>query len=201
DPEQRDYAERAREGVGRLQRLLRAMSEATRIEQIAAEATRLTVDLAPILETTVAGYADAWPERHFRLERTELSCPVVVAPELIVQLLDKFVDNAVSFSSPGDTINLTLRRAGGEARVTVTNPGPPLPAGLEARVFESLVSVRAGAPGRHLGFGLYIARLIAEAHDGTLRAGNTPDGGGVAFSLHLPLAAVTVTADAAGKLQ
>ncbi len=197
--EQRDYAERAREGVSRLERLLRAMSEATRVEQIAAEATRLTVDLAPILATTVAGYADAWPERNFRLEQARQRCPVVVAPELIVQLLDKFVDNAVSFSSPGDTIRISLRRANGEARVTVTNPGPPLPAGLEARVFESLVSVREGAPGRHLGFGLYIARLIAEAHDGTLGAGNTADGSGVAFSLRLPLA--TVTADTAGRLQ
>ena len=53
-----------------------------------------------------------------------------------------------------------------------------------------MVSLRGersgGAP--HLGLGLYIARLIAEFHGGTLRAENLPGGDGVAFEVALPRA-------------
>ena len=47
-----------------------------------------------------------------------------------------------------------------------------------------MVSMRTGEPGKHLGLGLYIARLIAQGHDGTITAENVVDG--VAFHVHLP---------------
>jgi signal transduction histidine kinase len=67
---------------------------------------------------------------------------------------------------------------------------------LHDRLFESLVSLRpsgaqkttdsagrADAP--HLGLGLYVVRLIAEAHRGSASANNLQDGSGVEFVLHL----------------
>jgi signal transduction histidine kinase len=61
---------------------------------------------------------------------------------------------------------------------------------MRTRLFESMISVRerraAGAP--HLGLGLYVARLIAEFHGGTIEAANLPSGDGVAVTVRLPLA-------------
>jgi signal transduction histidine kinase len=43
-------------------------------------------------------------------------------------------------------------------------------------MFDSMVSVRSGDSDRHLGLGLYIARLIAAGHGGKISADNIDDG-------------------------
>jgi len=56
-------------------------------------------------------------------------------------------------------------------------------------LFESMISARSERAGSepHLGLGLYIARLIAEFHGGSIAAANLPDGSGVSVRLTLPL--------------
>jgi signal transduction histidine kinase len=51
-------------------------------------------------------------------------------------------------------------------------------------MFDSMVSMRAGESSRHLGLGLYIAKLIAEGHGGRIAADNVD--GGVVFEVRLP---------------
>ena len=62
---------------------------------------------------------------------------------------------------------------------------------MREQLFGSMVSVRdegrRGA-GPHLGLGLYIVRLIVEAHRGSVRADNRADGSGVVVTATLPLA-------------
>ena len=78
--------------------------------------------------------------------------------------------------------------SGAEARLSVENEGPPLPAAMQGRLFDSMVSVRTEHVGSepHLGLGLYIVRLIAEFHDGNVRAENRADGRGVIVTVTLP---------------
>jgi signal transduction histidine kinase len=110
------------------------------------------------------------------------------APELIAQALDKLVDNARSFAPEHGWIRIALARGDDGARITVTNSGPLLPPALQDRLFESLVSLRpssASDTAPHLGLGLYVVRLIAEAHRGRASARNLSDGSGVEFCIDL----------------
>ena len=108
------------------------------------------------------------------------------APELVVQMLDKLVDNAVDFSADGAKISVVLRADDDHAEISVSNPGPPLPPEAATRLFESLWQYRAEADKRpHFGLGLYIVRLIAEFHGGSARAENLPDDSGAIFSVRL----------------
>ena len=68
--------------------------------------------------------------------------------------------------------------------VSVTNPGPPLPERMRSQMFDSMVSMRGGENTRHLGLGLYVAKLIAEGHGGNIRADNVD--GGVRFTVTVP---------------
>ena len=108
------------------------------------------------------------------------------SPELLVQMLDKLVDNAVDFSDEADTIKLGLTDTDGWLVLSIMNPGPPLPERMRTQLFDSMVSMRSGHNSRHLGLGLYIARLIAEGHGGRIEAENVADG--VVFVVRLPRA-------------
>lgn len=101
-------------------------------------------------------------------------------------MLDKLVDNAVDFSDDGDTIRIDLTSDDGSLTMSVTNPGPPLPERMRSQLFDSMVSVRGDKGSRHLGLGLYVAKLIAEGHGGNISADNVDSG--VMFSVTIPSA-------------
>jgi signal transduction histidine kinase len=181
-----DYTARARDGTTRLQKILNAMSEASKVEELMEHAESERFNLHDALTSTVAAYGDAYPERRFSFDSESADVDIEGSPELLIQMLDKLAENAVEFSSPGDTIRIGLSSGAAGAIITVTNPGPPLPDKMRTQLFDSLVSVRDRGRDKHLGLGLYIARLIAEGHRGTISARNID--GGVLFQVELPVA-------------
>jgi signal transduction histidine kinase len=182
------YLARARDGVARLGTLVRAMSEASRMERAIAAAEPEEVDLVAV----VGGCADAYRllagGRQLTAVLPDAPLLLNVAPELIAQALDKLFDNALSFTPDDGWLRISLTATSTGADIELANAGPPLPAAMQGRLFDSLVSLRDKAtPGDapHLGLGLYVVRLVAERHGGSASASNLPDGGGVAFCLHL----------------
>jgi two-component system, OmpR family, sensor histidine kinase ChvG len=133
-------------------------------------------------------YRALHPERAFPLQRPTSACQVDGAPELVAQMLDKLVENAVDFAPPGAPIRVAIADAGTRWRLSVANPGSRLPPGPPARLFDSLVSGRRTGAGAHLGLGLYIVRLVAEHHGGRATARNLPEDAGVEFAVELPKA-------------
>ena len=182
----RIYIARAREGSERLGAILTAMGAATKVEEAITHSERQQFDLAALVRATVAAYGSAFPQRQFVCEAPPGHVEMSGAPELIVQMLDKLVDNAVDFSADGATISIALRADEVHAELSVANPGPPLPPEAATRLFESLWQSRAEADKRpHFGLGLYIVRLIAEFHGGSAQAANLPDHSGAIFTVHL----------------
>ena len=116
----------------------------------------------------------------------------VAAPELLVQALDKFMDNAASFCPAGGDITLQLNAQDNDWIIAVTNEGPLLPEDMQGQLFNSMVSVREkGADNVHLGLGLHIVSLIADFHDGHVHIQNLDDGSGVRCSLALKASSET----------
>ena len=178
------YTTRAREGADRLRRILSAMSEANRVEELMANVEPEPFDLRAVLESTVTAYRDVYKERLFDFDCAMTNANTAGSPELLIQMLDKLIDNAVDFSSEGDTLSIGLTESDSALVIAVTNPGPPLPERMRTQVFDSMVSMRSGENTRHLGLGLYVARLIAAGHGGRIGADNVE--GGVVFKVTLP---------------
>jgi len=190
------YLARARDGADRIGAIVRAMSQASRMERAIASAEAEEFDLAAVVRGCIEGYRPLVAPR--RLEGALPHGPIHMhgAPELIAQALDKLVDNARSFTSESGWIRIELQRRDDGADILVANDGPPLPPALQDHLFDSLVSLRPGgaqkpidpagrADAPHLGLGLYVVRLIAEAHRGSASARNLDDGSGVEFRLQL----------------
>jgi dedicated sortase system histidine kinase len=187
--EARVYMERAQQGLNRLAHILTRMTEATRLEQSLADAERERFDLAQVVAGCVDGYRAAYPQQAFELSLPAGAVFLEGAPELIAQMLDKLVANAVEFAKTGTPITVALERDTLSIRLSVANQGQPLPLKMHGRLFDSMVSVRSDRPGDepHLGLGLYIVRLIAEFHGGRANASNRADAAGVIVSVNLPL--------------
>jgi two-component system, OmpR family, sensor histidine kinase ChvG len=183
------YLKRLRDGTARLDSILAAMSEATRMEQAIGDTAPERFDLAAVVESCWRAYIDVYPDRKLTLDVGARDAAVVGSGELAAQLIDKLVDNAVGFSPTGSVIGIALTDTGAELELAVTNRGSKLPEAMREQLFDSLVSVRDGGDGRpHLGLGLYIVALIAEFHGGRVAADNLADGSGVVFRVAFPKA-------------
>jgi signal transduction histidine kinase len=187
DASTRIYLERAQGGLTRLSSILTRMTEAAHLDQALQEAERERYDVMPVVAACVDGYRFAYPGVPFDLSAAEGPMVVLGAPDLLAQLLDKLVSNAVEFRS-GETIGVSVERAGDTLRLTVSNAGPRLPSGMPSRLLDSMVSVRPPGKGAHLGLGLYVARMIAQFHGGSIDVADRVDQSGVVVTLRLPLA-------------
>jgi signal transduction histidine kinase len=108
-------------------------------------------------------------------------------PRLLSRLLHALFENAVHASTPRApriTTRATLERD--RVVLEVSDDGPGVPATIAARIFEPLVTGRAGGSG----LGLALAARIARAHGATLRLVEReppPSASGATFRLELPL--------------
>ncbi len=193
-PEAREYMQRADEGLKRLNNLITRMGEARRLEQALRDGERSVYDLREVVQGCVEGYRAAYAGQTFELRAGEAAIKVDVdgSPELLAQAFDKLIANAVSFAAAATPVIVSLKADAGRVFLTVENTGVLLPAGPSARLFDSMVSERSEGTETaepHLGLGLYVARLAAEFHHGTVAAKNRDDATGVIIEINLPLAA------------
>ncbi|MDN3640512.1 ATP-binding protein [Simiduia curdlanivorans] len=181
------YSERAQAGANRLSGILNAMSAASRLEESLVQSEFEMIELGALITELGQAYSDIFA-RAIDVEIEPVDCIARVVPELLVQLLDKLVDNAVDFCPPDGRIVLQLTRKGDWFSLSIDNDGPLLPNVMQQQLFDSLVSVRATASTEkaHLGLGLHIVRLITLHHKGKVLAANRSDKTGVVFTVLLP---------------
>ena len=109
---------------------------------------------------------------------------------LIRQMLDKVVDNAVEFSSKNQKIDFSLTASSDFKNIIfkVENFGPLLPEKMSEYIFDFMVSVREVKNKKaHLGLGLYMAQLIAQFHNGNIKAKNNETLNGVIVEISIPI--------------
>lgn len=105
---------------------------------------------------------------------------------LLQQLLVNLIENAVKYTPPGSTIEMSAREADGKVKMIVADNGPGIPTNFHKQVFEMFFRTpkQEQLTGSSFGLGLAICAGIMQAHGGSIQLENRP-GGGALFSFEL----------------
>lgn len=192
DDKSKASIERAELGAGRLQRLIRNLSEASSVEKTIELSSTEVVDLADWLKVAREVYASLYKDREviLRLENSldnaRANTRIKASVELLHQMMDKLMSNAVDFSVPGSEIILWLDADDQFIHLSVENSGSQLPDSND--LFAPMVSIRASRDDQpHMGFGLHIVRLIADFHNARCSARNVAQQNAVRFTVSFPV--------------
>ncbi|MCP4061959.1 MAG: histidine kinase [Gammaproteobacteria bacterium] len=188
EEERRQYIERAASANERLRQILHGMSEAARLEQSLDHADKEQFDLAEVAAEATAAYQALDSSHQIRYSGPQAGCKITGSPELMVQLLDKLVDNARDFTPQDGLIQVGLKTTSEGLCLSVFNEGSTLPEDTTTDIFSPFVSMRDGQEQGHLGQGLLIVNLIADYHGAHVEARNRAQGGidGVCFRVMIP---------------
>jgi two-component system sensor histidine kinase ChvG len=166
--------------VKRLDRLISDISDASRLDAELARTDAEPVDMARLLEAVVSVANE---------RRRDGEAPIVLTIEphplrgrafmanghdsRLGQVINNLLDNARSFSPPGGSVRVTLRRRRAEIEAVVDDDGPGIEPHALERIFERFYTDRPEQGfGQNSGLGLSISRQIIEAHRGTIRVEN-----------------------------
>ncbi|HEX9049407.1 MAG TPA: MASE3 domain-containing protein [Anaeromyxobacter sp.] len=168
----------------RMDRMLRDLSDAARTEgsgiELAARPVPLRAFVAELLELSdgavEAGRVDnAIPQ--------DLP-PVLADPDRLDRILANLVGNALKYSK--DRVLIDARPDAARVHVTVSDRGPGISAEDLPRIFDRFYRGQRHE-GEGLGLGLFIVRMLVEAHGGRIWA-ESRAGEGSTFTFSLPVA-------------
>lgn len=187
----RRFVEIIRSHALRLSRITDDLLKLSRIEAGKLEPEFLPVSLAELVSSAVEAVRTRAGENRLSLS---IACPpdlpaVRGDANLLREVLQNLLDNAIQYTPPGGSIEVGAARDGPFARVTVADTGIGVPEAAQTRIFERFYRVDA-ARSRELGstgLGLAIVKHIVEAQGGRVGV-ESAVGQGSRFFFTIPLA-------------
>ena len=171
-----DALEAAVAETDRLQALIEQLLALARLE--GASAPRETVDAGAIVRARCEIWAPLAEEMQVRLVvDAPAAAPCLAVRGGLEQVVDNYIDNAVSVSSAGSSITVAVRRTDGWVEVSVSDSGPGLTADQCERAFERFWRGPGATGESGSGLGLAVVRQIVTASGGRATLGPSPTGG------------------------
>jgi signal transduction histidine kinase len=178
------------EGIKRnAQTSLRLIGDILDLERFAEgklELRLVRLDLQDLVQESVEGFAHTAVGNSILLRAVPSSIPAIglCDRDRIAQVLSNLIGNALKFTPAGGSVNVEVKQNDKEIQVSVADTGPGIAMEQQRRIFDRFAQItnkdRSG-----LGLGLYISKMLIEAHQGKLWVVSTP-GTGSNFCFTLP---------------
>lgn len=140
-------------------------------------------DLEKVLYQVIEEIHAISPDKKMMLN-FDIAHPIHADGKRIAQLFSNLLGNALAYSSPDSTIEISAVTNEDEFRLCVSNPGKKIPDAAMERLFQPFSRGEVEPNQKGLGLGLYISAEIAKAHGGSLDVASSENQ--TCFTLILP---------------
>ena len=177
------YIHKIDKGIDQISGITTELTEAASLESAIKEEVLNSMNLIEFLDD----YVSIWGSQIDCAPWDKIPALILGDASRLEQLLDKLIDNAISFCHPEGQVSVSIERAAHQIKVIIENDGPLLSTENTSGLFSPMVSTRSSGSSIHLGLGLHIAKLISDQHNAVLVGKNREDGTGVIFSIEFDL--------------
>jgi len=195
-PASADTWQTLRDQTSRLRRLVDDIDAVSRAEERQFDLRPRSLPVDEAVDEAIRAAEAAFLSKGVALKHRAGPTPAVVRadPDRLREIMDNLLSNAQRHTPSGGTVTVTTHTRPGEVHITVTDTGDGIAAAHLSHVFDRFYRAdpaRSRATGGS-GIGLTIARALAQAHGGDLRAASDGIGRGAIFTLVLPSAEADV---------
>ncbi len=165
--------------VGRLDNLVGALLQVTRVEGDPLESQAEIVSVGELLEEVVADSAVEAGPKSVRLDVDAAAGVAIFGDrELLRRAVENVVFNAIRHSPAGAAVDIRLGTGGGRAEISIRDYGEGVPDDLLGKIFSPFFRVDASRDSSTggVGLGLAIAQRAVQLHHGEIHAANASPG-------------------------
>jgi PAS domain S-box-containing protein len=170
----------------RLNAMIGDLVESTRLQTGQLELRRSFTSLPALASALVDTLVEPTAPHRVRVEVHGAVPPVYLDPDRVERVMTNLLTNALKYSAPDSEVLLRIERTGGHLVVSVADRGQGISPEDMPHLFERFYRVAASRMVEGLGLGLYITRMLVEAHQGRIWV-ESERGRGSTFFFTLPL--------------
>jgi signal transduction histidine kinase len=161
------YLDMALDGVAKLTEMVNQLLDISRMEAGRMPLNKTQGDLVATVQSVMDSLHTLAADRRMTLAPSE---PVLSSydQDIVRRILTNLLHNALKFTVPRDEVIVAITRDGPNARVSITDHGPGIPAEYRGKIFEKFTQVEGEKRKYGTGLGLTFCKLAVETHGGTI---------------------------------
>jgi len=170
----------------RMNAMIQDLVDSIRMDVGRLQLQKKPVDLHSFLRDLLQRSATAMPTSRVRLIVAPGMPPVPADPDRLERIVSNLLSNALKYSDPASPVYLRVEQEGNHALISVRDQGPGIAPEDRPHIFDRFYRTRGPQRKDSVGLGLYISRLLVEAHGGRIWV-ESREGEGSTFYFTLPL--------------
>jgi PAS domain S-box-containing protein len=175
------------EGAKKMEVMIKDLVDTSRIEGGQVHLEKESVNLETFVWSLLQSSREGIDVNRLITQIPQNLPPISADPDRLERILLNLLGNALKFSPPESKVIIQARKVDGEITISVTDQGKGIPPEDCSRLFKRFSQIKGAQPSSGVGLGLYICRLLVEAHGGRIWVESTL-GQGSTFHFTLPIA-------------
>ena len=179
------------EGAKKMEVMIKDLVDTARIEGGQVHLEKETIHLETFVWSLLQSARESLDVNRLTTQIPQDLPSVSADPARLERILLNLLSNALRFSPPESKVIIQARKVDGEIKISVTDQGKGIAPEDCSRLFKRFSQIKGTQTSSGVGLGLYICRLLVEAHGGRIWV-ESKLGQGSTFHFTLPVAEVAL---------